>query len=469
VSTTLCLPVPAGPALTELAATLPDERWPMLLDSGDRPGPLARWHLLVFDPVETLALRAGIPGGEGALGVLERRLRAHWPAASAPAPGMPAPVQAAHEPGLPAFRGGAVGYLGYELARELERLPARALPDADIPDALLGLYPFALAEEVPTGRRLVVGRGTERAAERFRAAVLAASARARPLPAPRPARGPVSSSLGREAYIAAVERAREHILDGDVYQVNLAQRFALDYVERLQPLQAALRRGHGTPYGALLRTPGVSVLSGSPECFLRRRGALVESRPIKGTRPRGADPDQDRALRAELEQSAKEQAELAMIVDLVRNDLGRVASVGSVEVREAAATDAWPTVFHRVATVAAAVDPGLSVGQLLRATLPPASVTGTPKIRACELIDALEPVRRHVYTGAIGWVGADGDCELSVAIRIATLSAGRLLVPVGSGITLASEPAAEYDETLDKARALFDVLHVAPAGTGASA
>jgi para-aminobenzoate synthetase component 1 len=158
-----------------------------------------------------------------------------------------------------------------------------------------------------------------------------------------------------------------------------------------------------------------------------------------------------------------------MIVDLARNDLGRVARIGSVRVPEPGVTEAWPTLFHRVATVTAALDPALPARELLRATLPPASVTGTPKIRACEVIDALEPVQRHVYTGAIGWVGADGDCELSVAIRIATWTAGRLLVPVGSGITLASEPAAEYDETLDKARALFDVLRVAPARTGASA
>jgi para-aminobenzoate synthetase component 1 len=429
----------------------------MLLDSGDRPGPLARWHLLVFDPVETLALEACV--GDGALATLERRLAARFPD--------PGPARVVG--GGPGFRGGAVGYLGYGLARELERLPARARADADVPDLLMGLYPFALAEEVGTGRRVVVGRGEARDAERFRDEVLAVSAHARALPGPRPARGPVTSSLDRDAYIAAVERAREHILDGDIYQVNLALRFALEYDERLEPLQAALRRRQATPYGALLRTPDVAVVSGSPECFLQRRGTHVESRPIKGTRPRGADAAHDRVLREALEQSPKEQAELAMIVDLVRNDLGRVADIGSVTVREAAATDAWPTVFHRVATVAAAVDPGLSAAALLRAALPPASVTGTPKIRACEVIDALEPVRRHVYTGALGWVGADGDCELSVAIRIATQTAGRLLIPVGSGITLASEPAAEYEETLDKARALFDVLHVAPSWIGATA
>jgi para-aminobenzoate synthetase component 1 len=432
----------------------------MLLHSGDRPGPLARWHLLVFDPVETLALPAGAPGaGGGALAELERRLRARWPGCA----------PAVDEDGSrPAFQGGAVGYLGYDLARELERLPALARPDADLPDLLVGLYPFALAEEVATGRRIVIGRGEARAAQRFRDEVLSLATLARPLPVPRPARGTLSSSMERDAYIAAVERAREHILDGDIYQVTLAQRFALEYAERPEPLHAALRASHPTPYGALLRTPDVAVVSGSPECFLRRRGTHVESRPIKGTRPRGTDPARDRALREELERSPKEQAELAMIVDVARNDLGRVAAIGSVTVRQAAATDAWPTVFHRVATVCAALAPGVSVCELLRAALPPASVTGAPKIRACELIDALEPVRRHVYTGAIGWVGADGDCELSVAIRIATWTAGRLLVPVGSGITLASEPAAEYDETLDKARALFDVLHVQPPRIGAS-
>jgi para-aminobenzoate synthetase component 1 len=359
-----------------------------------------------------------------------------------------------------------VGFFGYELARELERIPVRARPDADLPDLMVGLYPFALAEELGSGRRLVVGRGDERDARRFRDAVAALGTGA-PLGEPAPPAGPPRSTFDRPAYLRALARVREHILDGDIYQVNLSQRFELPYAGRPEPLQAALRARFPAPFGALLRAPGLAVVSSSPELFLRRRGAELQCRPIKGTRPRGRDPEHDRQLRAELEASPKEQAELAMIVDLVRNDLGRVAELGSVEVELPFRTEAWSTVFHRVATVRCRLARERSAADVLQATFPPASVTGTPKLRAQQLIEELEPVRRHVYTGAIGWVGADGDLDLSVAIRIATLVDGRLLLPVGGGITLLSEPAAEYDETLHKARALFDVLQVCWSGVSA--
>ena len=444
------LDVPAGQPLAELAAAASDERWPMLLDSGPAPTPAARWNLLVLDPVERLVAVAR-PGG-GTLRAVQAALERRWPGAERPVPGGE----------LPGFTGGAVGWLSYELARELESLPVRARPDAEVPDLALGLYPFALAEEVATGRRLVVGRGTRPEAEAFRAVVAGLAARATPLAPLPPVGAALRSSLPRGTYEAAVETARELIRDGEIYQVNLSQRFELPYAGRAEPLQAALARRFPAPYGALLRLPGLAVISSSPELFLRRRGERLECRPIKGTRPRSAEPTQDERLRAELEASPKEGAELAMIVDLVRNDLGRIARIGSVTVEQAAATEAWSTVWHRVAHVACAVDAGRGVAEVLEATFPPASVTGTPKLAACKVIEAIEPVRRHVYTGAMGWIGADGDLELSVAIRIATLVEGRLLLPVGGGITLASDPAAEYEETLHKARALFEVLGVAP-------
>jgi len=272
----------------------------------------------------------------------------------------------------------------------------------------------------------------------------------------------VRSTFTRPAYEAAVRAAREHILDGDVYQVNLSQRLAVDYAGRPEPLGAALSERFPAPFAALLRAPGLALISSSPELFLRRRGTAVLSRPIKGTRPRGATPEQDAVLRRELEASDKERAELAMIVDLVRNDLGRSARLGSVRVAGEFETDAWSTVFHRVAEVRCEVEPDLPASRLVAAAFPPASVTGTPKIRACEVIDELEPVRRHVFTGALGWIGADGDLDLSVAALTVTQEVGRLLFSVGGGITLASEPAAEYDETLHKARALLDVLGAPP-------
>jgi para-aminobenzoate synthetase component 1 len=433
---------------------LSDERWPMLLDSGPVPGHLARWSLLVFDPVETIRRHA--QPGRHTLRELGEALARRWPDAE--------PERDVTD--RPGFAGGAVGWLAYDLGRELERLPARCPADADLPDLLVGLYPFALAEESATGRRLIVGRGTPAEAERFLDQVRELGLQATAIPELEPPVGPVRSTFDRPAYLSAVEAIREHIRDGDVYQVNLAQRFELVQEGPSASLHAALRRRFPAPFAALLRVPGLSVVSSSPELFLRRRGTLVVSCPIKGTRPRADDPRRDAALRAELERSPKERAELSMIVDLVRNDLGRCAEVGSVAVELPFGTDSWSTVHHRVATVRCRVDRRTPSWRLIESAFPPASVTGTPKIRACELIESLEPVRRHVYTGAIGWLGAGGDLDLSVAIRIATRVGRRLLIPVGGGITLASDPAAEYEETLHKARALFDVLRLPMPETG---
>jgi len=451
VSSPLVLPVPEGPSLADLAAVLPDERRPALLDSGGPLGPLARWSLLSFDPVETVQARAqsdGTAPDGTAMAEVWNALRRRWPGAEAEAP----------DEHLPGFRGGAIGWFGYDLGRELERLPAVAAPDAALPDLHFGIYPFALAHERATGRRLVVGRGSREQGEAFAREVAALGERATSIGPLNGVGDIVDSTFDRPGYERAVERVREHILDGDVYQVNLAQRFEVSCSGRPEALHAALRQRFPAPFGALLRAPGLAVISSSPELFLRKRGGNVQSRPIKGTRPRHTDPARDAELRAALESSEKERAELAMIVDLVRNDLGRTAAIGSVRVEQPFETDAWSTVFHRVASVHAETAPGVRAQDVVQAAFPPASVTGTPKIRAMEVIESLEPVRRHVYTGAIGWIGPDGDLDLSVAIRIATLVDGRLLIPVGSGITLASDPAAEYEETLHKARAIFEVL-----------
>jgi para-aminobenzoate synthetase component 1 len=356
-----------------------------------------------------------------------------------------------------------VGLLGYDLGRELEVLPAQVPADVSLPDLSMGVYPFMLAEEVHSGRRVLAGRGQPvEAAERL-ADLRALGRHARPVPpeaAGTRAVGAPGSTFGRPEYEDAVRRILAHIRQGDIYQVNLSQRFELAYSGGAAELFEAVSAGSPVPFGSVLRTPDWALVSNSPELFLRRRGEIFESRPIKGTRPRSDDPQTDARLRAELEASEKELAELAMIVDLVRNDLGRSAVLGSVSVDLPFETDAWATVFHRLARVHGRLPTGADLMPVIEAMWPPASVTGTPKIRALEIIEDIEPVRRHAYTGAFGWIDAGGDCDLSVNIRIATLQDGRLLVPVGGGITVGSDPAAEYTETLHKARALFDAAHV---------
>lgn len=445
----------SGPPLAELAARLPDERWPMLLDGAPGTGAFSAWRMLVFDPVEHFTHRASDdprPRAERAFPRLAAALAAHWPEAS----------PRARESDEPPFAGGAVGWFGYDLGRELELLPADLPRDAALPDALAGLYDFVIAEPVSGAERWVLSLDGEPGCRRGRAlyeALLSAPPAASE-PGPETERE-AESTFRHAEYLAAVERVREAILDGEVYQMNLSQRFALRWTGAAAALGQRLHARHPSPYAAVLRSELGSVVSSSPELFLRRRGKRVLSRPIKGTRPRGEGAADDARLRAELEASEKENAELAMIVDLARNDLGRVARIGSVEVELPFETEAWPTVFHRVAGVRAALPPGLGSDDLLEASFPPASVTGTPKLAALRLIEQLEPVRRHVYTGALGWWEPNGDLELSVAIRIATLCEERLLVPVGGGITLGSVPQAEFEETLHKGRALFDVLGLA--------
>jgi len=465
MSNVVVVPAPDGPPLHELAAALPDAAWPALFDGGPDAHGFAQWDMLACDPVATLSLTGSddpLPApGERAWGRLASAIRAEF--GDVPSDGqdeMPAVGDGADGASdLPPFRGGAVVTAAYDLGRECERLPCVLPRDADLPDLAAGIYRYALAERRSDGRRVIVGRGSEQGARAFGRRLSLAALDVRPAGG-LPVAGDPVSSLSREAYLAAVADVREHIRDGDLYQVNLAQRWQLPWEGRAADLQRLLRRTSPAPFGMCLRTPRFALVSSSPELFLRRRGQQVTSCPIKGTRPRGADAASDARLRHELETDPKEVAELSMIVDLVRNDLGRSALTGSVAVELPFATDAWSTVFHRVATVTARVASELPTSTLIERAWPPASVTGTPKLAALALIEELEPVRRHLYTGATGWIDAAGDCDLSVNIRVATAVDGRLLVPFGGGITLASDPQAEYDETLHKAAGLFAALGI---------
>jgi para-aminobenzoate synthetase component 1 len=263
----------------------------------------------------------------------------------------------------------------------------------------------------------------------------------------------------RETYLAAARRAVEYIHAGDVFQVNYAHEFRAAYRGDPLSLYLALREANPAPYGAYLDLGrGNAVLSTSPELFLRVRGREVTTRPIKGTRPRGADPAADARLREELRASPKDQAELAMIVDLERNDLGRVCEPGTVEVVSDAEIESYATVHHRVAEVRGELEEGFDRVDLLAATFPGGSITGAPKVRAMEIIDELEAGRRGPYTGAIGLLSDDGNMDLNIAIRTAVLARGEVRVHVGGGIVADSVPEAEYEETLAKGRAIFDAL-----------
>jgi para-aminobenzoate synthetase component 1 len=363
-------------------------------------------------------------------------------------------------PGGGAFDGGLVVALSYDLRRWIERSPGRAPDPLGLPVLHAAAYDWLLSYCYRERRyHLASARCSEaqmRAlAEQLRgyAAVPAAAARRRGGAPPRP-------DLSREQYCAAVAAALDYIAAGDVYQVNLAQRFVVEDAPSPGRLFVALQR-HPMPFAAYLDGGDFVLLSNSPECFLSVSGANVATFPIKGTRPRGADPHDDRVQVRALQESAKDRAEHIMIVDLERSDLGRVCRTGSVRVDELARVRSFPSLHHIVSAVRGELAPGVTLAEVLRATFPGGSITGAPKIRAMEIIDELEPVARGFYTGAIGYIGADGSAVFSLLIRTAIAARGGVTYHAGGGIVADSVAMREYEETLLKSRPFFAALAAA--------
>ena len=359
--------------------------------------------------------------------------------------------------GLP-FCGGAVGYFSYDMGRLIERVPCRAVDDLEIPECYLGFYDgvlvfdhlkhrqYAVAGDDRTARRMIKDSGRPREDSR---------------PPDVPRRDVLHSNFSREQYMDAVTKAREYIIEGEIYQVNLSQRFEIQLDIQPYDLYLRLRSINPAPFAAYLGFEGVQVVSSSPERFLRLRGRRIETRPIKGTRPRARTLSEDRRLAAELQASEKDMAENVMIVDLERNDIGRVAAAGTVGVRKLAALEKYPTVWHLTSTVEGRLAPCRDRIDLLRAAFPGGSITGAPKIRAMEIIEELEPTRRSVYTGALGYLGFDGGMDLNIAIRTLLVKDGRAYFQAGGGIVYDSVPEEEYQETLHKAQAMARAI-----GTG---
>jgi para-aminobenzoate synthetase component 1 len=352
--------------------------------------------------------------------------------------------------------GVAVGAFGYDLGGHLERLPRRAEDDLDFPDLVLGFYDRFDVVDAADGRpwsAVVPGLPESRA--------ISPADYERVFRAPgRPClRG---ATFTRERYLAAVERVKAYIAAGDAYQVNLSQRFHARTERDPFDVYLALRRASPAEFGALLQFGRRALLSCSPELFLDVRDGRAVTRPIKGTRRRGTDPDEDARLAAELLASPKDDAELAMIVDLERNDLGRVSVPGGVRVLQPKTLETHPTLHHLSAEIEGRLRPGLGPVDVLRAAFPGGSITGAPKIRAMEIIDELEPTRRAFYTGALGLIGFDGTATLSVAIRTLHQDGPDYTFQAGGGIVADSDPAAEYEETLVKARALAAALGLEP-------
>jgi para-aminobenzoate synthetase component I len=362
-------------------------------------------------------------------------------------------------PGLPPFQGGLAGFLGYDWGAARERVTPPSRDGLPIPELLLGLYDWVIAWDRVERRAWIISTAIGgHAAERLRFVQERLHA-----PLPPSAHPPIRpsapvSNFSRPEFEAAVQRVRAYIAAGDVFQVNLAQRFTAPLTMNPLDLYRRLRERTPAPFAAFLDLGDVIIASASPERFLCLRDGQVEARPIKGTRPRGRTPEEDRALAQALVSSDKDRAENVMIVDVLRNDLGRVCRYGSVKVPELWALETHPTVHHLVSTVTGELAPGRDALDLVLAAFPGGSITGAPKVRAMQIIAELERCPRGPYCGAIGYVSVTGAMDLSVVIRTFVIAGETVTFQVGGGMTADSDPPAEYQETLDKARALLDAL-----------
>jgi len=437
------LPGLQGLAPLDLAERLRGLPGMALLESA-RPGRRARWSYLAADPLEVIEATADGPDPFADA----RRMVARM---------APTPLAAP-------FTGGLMGFLGYDVGRRLERLPTLAAIDHGLPDLRLGLYDQVVAFDHATGRAWLASRAVDDDRDRLAARRDAILARllgpSRPLEdsAVEPPSA-FASNLDPGAYMAMVEAVRREIARGELYQANVARRLAAAFAADPWPVYRRLRTGDPVGYAAYLAlgpepTSGAAraLLSASPEPFLGlSRDGTVVTDPIKGTRPRGRTRDADRTLAAELLASAKDRAENTMIVDVLRNDLGRVCDPGTVRVPRLCRLERTGSVQHLVSTVTGRLAAGRDAFDLLAASFPGGSITGAPKIRAMELIERLEPVRRGPYTGAALWLGPDGAMGSSILIRTLVADGSRLTLHVGGGITWRSDPAAEWAETQAKA------------------
>jgi len=459
---------------TEAFELFKNNRFSFFLDSGMDPHKLGRYSFMGSDPFLVLSSRGSeitvAKGTEENLlsgnpfDVLNHFLEVYRLESDS----LPVP-----------FIGGAVGYFSYDLCHFIERLPATTIDDLQLPECYFGFYDLILAFDHLKGKAYIISTGfpklkeqerIKRAAQRLkeaknRLAKMSASGTETPLTPISSSAAPASLRGGftHQEYVSAVEKARQYIIDGDIFEVNLSQRFEAELSTSPYELYQRLRQINPAPFACYLGFDEVSVVSASPERFLRVRGDWVETRPIKGTRPRGKTEKEDEALAKELVSSVKDRAENIMIVDLERNDLGRVCRFGTVKVTEMAILEAFPTVFHLTSTIEGRLREGKTGIDLLKATFPGGSITGAPKVRAMEIIDELEPTRRSIYTGNIGYLSFDGNLDLNIVIRTFIIKQGKAYYQVGGAVVYDSDPEAEYQETLDKARALVHALNLTAA------
>lgn len=430
-------------------APLSASPWAMMLHSGYANHPHSRYDIVVAEPRITLVTRGKTTEISHADGTVttsqdDPLTLLHDALASCA-------FNEAAIPDLP-FIGGAVGLFGYDLGRRFENLPQLAQADINVPDMAVGVYDWALIVDHQCQKVTLLSYGDVHARRVWLEQQHVADT------PPFTLTSSWQSNMSREQYGEKFRQVQAYLQSGDCYQVNLAQRFQASY--RGDEWQAFVRLNHSNraPFSAFLRFDDSAILSLSPERFIQLEQEQIQTRPIKGTLPRLDDPQADAEQANRLANSAKDRAENLMIVDLMRNDIGRVAVPGSVRVPELFVVEPFPAVHHLVSTITATLPPTLHATDLLRAAFPGGSITGAPKVRAMEIIDELEPHRRNAWCGSIGYLSACGNMDTSITIRTVTATQGTLYCSAGGGLVADSEEAAEYQETFDKVNRILSQL-----------
>ncbi len=431
----------------EIFTIFKDEKDSFILDSAMDPNKLGRYSFISSNPFKVLKYKNN---EENPLNNLQYELKKY---------------KVKNNTHLP-FVGGAVGYLSYDLGNYLEKLPKTAKDDTNVYDLYFGFYNYVIVIDHLEGKTYIATPDLDIEKEQLILKLVEEKIKNAEL------RGidnicyeeknidsiKLKSNFTKEEFKNAVKKVQNYIKQGDIYQANLTQRFSGKTNLSSYELYRDLRRISPAPFGAYLNFEGYNILSNSPERFIKCINNKIETRPIKGTRPRGINKEEDLRLQEELKNSEKDRAELLMIVDLERNDIGRISKIGSVKVPELFVIEPYANVNHLVATVVGEIEDNKDCIDVIKATFPGGSITGAPKIRAMEIIDELEPTQRNVYTGSIGYIGFNGDMDLNIAIRTIVKEDDNVYFQVGGGMTWDSNPDDEYQETLDKAKSIMKAL-----------
>ena len=441
---------------SKIFARIADRPWAVFLDSGQPHSQFGHYDIMAADPfvrlvtkgeyTEILDSKGHEVSTQDPFELLKSRLANY----------------SLNQAELP-FEGGAIGYFAYDLARRVDDLPIQALDAENIPQMMVGIYDWAVVVDHRLSRAWLVSHSFDQATEDvwpelcalFDAPLLIKSQSVFEVTSA------LSSNMDYKAYTQAFDKVKRYIYEGDCYQVNLAQRFSAKAMGDAWVAYQALREISPAPFMAYMNFSNESplqVLSASPERFLQVFNGHVETRPIKGTRPRSLDAEQDKRNAESLQNSLKDRAENLMIVDLLRNDISKACEIGTVRADHMFALESFANVHHLVSTVTGKLAVGMTAIDLLRACFPGGSITGAPKLRAMEIIEELEPNRRGLYCGAIGYIGFDGNMDTNIAIRTAIYSHGEIRFYAGGGVVADSELTKEYRETLDKASSMLELL-----------